>query len=99
MLLRMPDYYDRFVCLAGDCPHSCCEKWEVVIDEDHAALYRQAEGPLGEKLRAALQCDADGDLCFPLNGGRCPFLNEENLCDIHCQLGEEAESVTSRKGP
>ena len=32
MRTRVPDYYDRFQCLAGACPHTCCEKWEVVID-------------------------------------------------------------------
>ena len=36
MLLRVPDYFEQFRCLAGDCPHTCCAKWEVVIDEDTA---------------------------------------------------------------
>ena len=30
MLTRVPDYYEAFHCLAGACPHTCCEKWEVV---------------------------------------------------------------------
>lgn len=99
MLTLVPDYYDRFRCLAGDCPHSCCEQWEVVIDDAHAALYGQVTGPLGEKLRAALQSDAEGDLCFALNGGRCPFLDDENLCEIHRRLGEEATSITCQEHP
>ena len=36
MLVRVPDYFDDFSCLAGACPHSCCIGWEVVIDEDTA---------------------------------------------------------------
>lgn len=95
----VPDYYDRFHCLAGACPHSCCEKWEVVIDEETAVCYGNEPGPLGEKLRAALQVDEEGDFCFPLQGGRCPFLNAENLCEIHCQLGREATSITCREHP
>lgn len=95
----IPDYYDRFRCLAGSCPHSCCEKWEVVIDEDTARRYGGVSGPLGDKLRASLQRDADGDACFPLNGGRCPFLNDKDLCEIHLQLGEEATSITCREHP
>ena len=39
------------------------------------------------------------DVCFPLDGRRCPFLNQENLCDIHCALGPEATSVTCREHP
>ena len=99
MRVTVPDFYEDFRCLAGDCPHTCCEKWEVVIDEDSAALYETVPGPLGEKLRSALQRDGDGDLCFPLNGGRCPFLDSENLCEIHKSLGEEATSVTCREHP
>lgn len=99
MVTIVPDYYEQFQCLAGACPHSCCEKWEVVIDQDHVCQYQQAEGPLGDQLRAALQCDADGDYCFSLNGGRCPFLDGENLCEIHRQLGEEATSVTCQEHP
>lgn len=99
MLTVVPDYYEQFRCLAGACPHSCCEQWEVVIDEEHAALYGQVDGPLGEKLRTALQTDDDGDLCFALNGGRCPFLDDENLCEIHRRLGEEATSVTCQEHP
>ena len=95
----VPDYYEKFRCLAGACPHSCCEKWEVVIDEDHVCRYQQTEGPLGDKLRAALQRDADGDACFPLNGGRCPFLDAENLCGIHRQWGAEATSITCQEHP
>lgn len=98
MLVRIPDYFDQFACLAGDCPHSCCIGWEVVIDEDTAGRYQTEPGPLGEKLRAAMQFDGE-DVCFPLDGRRCPFLNQENLCDIHCALGPEATSVTCREHP
>lgn len=98
MLVRVPDYFDQFACLAGDCPHSCCIGWEVVIDEDTARRYRAEPGPLGEKLRAAMQFDGE-DVCFPLDGGHCPFLNRENLCEIHCTLGAEATSVTCQEHP
>ena len=98
MLVRVPDYFDQFACLAGDCPHSCCIGWEVVIDEDTAGRYQTEPGPLGEKLRAAMQFDGE-DVCFPLDGGRCPFLNRENLCEIHCALGAEATSVTCQEHP
>lgn len=99
MVIRMPDYYEQFRCLAGDCPRTCCEKWEVVIDEETACRYFDVPGSLGDKLRACLQYDTEGDFCFPLNGGRCPFLDNENLCEIHRTLGEDATSVTCREHP
>lgn len=99
MLIRVPDYFEEFHCLAGACPHSCCIGWEVVVDDGTAARYREVPGPLGDKLRSALRQDGEGDYCFPLDGGRCPFLDGENLCEIHRQLGEEATSVTCREHP
>ena len=99
MLMRTPDYYHRFHCLAGSCPHTCCEKWEVTIDEETACRYFAVPGALGDRLREALLVDEEGDFCFPLAGGRCPFLNQENLCEIHQQLGEESTSVTCREHP
>ncbi len=99
MLVRVPDYFEKFQCLAGACPHSCCMGWEVVLDEESVELYQRVEGPLGEKLRTAMTTDGEGDVCFPLNGGRCPFLDAENLCEIHRQLGQEATSVTCREHP
>lgn len=98
MLIRVPDYFDKFSCLAGACPHSCCMKWEVVLDEATVQRYQAAEGPLGERLRAAMRFDGE-DWCFPLNGGRCPFLNGENLCEVHLAMGEAATSVTCREHP
>ena len=49
MRTRVPDYYPRFRCLAGACPHSCCEGWEIVIDPASAQRYRALPGPLGER--------------------------------------------------
>ena len=98
MLVRVPDYFDRFACWAGDCPHSCCIGWEVEIDGETARRYQSAPGALGEKLRRALQWDGES-FCFPLSGGRCPFLNAENLCEIHCAWGAEATSLTCREHP
>ena len=66
MRVTVPDYYENFRCLAGKCPHTCCEKWEVVIDGDSAALYQTVPGPLGGKLRSALKRD-EGVLEFRKN--------------------------------
>ena len=99
MLQRVPDHFDAFHCLAGRCPRSCCIGWEVEIDGDTAAAYAAVSGPLGNELRCQLQQDEDGALCFPLSGRRCPFLDGENLCRIHRELGQEYTSITCREHP
>ena len=90
MRVREPDYYGAFRCLAGACPHTCCEKWEVVIDEETARLYGTVPGPLGEKLRAAMAVDEDGDVCFPLSG--C-----SNACTFHARLTENLTALLAGK--
>lgn len=69
------------------------------MDEETARRYDAVPGPLGERLRSELKVDEEGDFCFPLHGGRCPFLDEENLCEIHRCLGQEATSLTCREHP
>ena len=99
MLIRVPDYFEKFYCLAGACPHSCCIGWEVVLDDETVQKYEAAGDALGERLRTEMQTDEDGDHCFALKGGRCPFLSDENLCEIHCAWGAEATSQTCQEHP
>ena len=34
MIVRVPDYFSEFSCIAGDCKDSCCLGWEIDIDEE-----------------------------------------------------------------
>ena len=97
MIHRFPNYYHDFRCLAGSCPRSCCIGWEVEVDDDTAAAYEKVSGALGNELRAHLTTDAEGSLCFPLDGLR--FLDSDGLCRIHRELGQEYTSLTCREHP
>jgi len=86
-----PSYYTAFRCTAGACKHNCCIGWDIGIDKDTAAYYRTVTGELGKRLCAHIAVDEDGDAYFQTDDdGRCPFLNENGLCDIIATLGEEA---------
>ena len=98
MQTRVPDYYAQFRCLAGSCPDTCCGQWEIVIDAKTAARYRELEGPLGDRIRQHLVCE-DGEYSLSLEQSRCPMLNNDGLCDIISQLGEDALSVTCDAHP
>lgn len=88
MKIVYPDYYKDFKCVAGECVDTCCAGWEVVVDSDSADKYRAVDGSFGEKIRNAMTLDADGDMIFSPVNGRCPFLNDKNLCDIYINCGE-----------
>ena len=100
MLLRTLDYEEQFHCLAGRCPHSCCIGWEVVLDEDHARRYLAGDDPLSRRAAEAMVYDEEEDaFAFPLSGGRCPFLDGENLCALHRAWGAEATPLTCQTHP
>jgi len=99
VLIRKPDYYDRFQCAMGACHDTCCAAWDIVIDEEHAAFYHALPGELGERIRTALRTDEDGDLCFSVEGGHCTLLTEDGLCSIQLQLGEDKVCDTCRSHP
>ncbi len=90
MICEYPEYYEKFRCIGGKCPDTCCAGWEVDVDADSAAYYRGIRGEFGERLRKHMKSDGDG-CYFPLTEDRrCPFLNSGNLCDIYTALGEES---------
>lgn len=45
MILRVPEYYDEFSCIASRCKDSCCAGWEIDIDEESYEYYRNVERP------------------------------------------------------
>jgi len=98
MLITKPDYFDRFRCIAGACPDSCCKEWAVQVDDAAAELYRNLPGPLGDRLREVL-CEEDGDTVMTITDGRCPMWRTDGLCRIQSELGEEALCKTCREFP
>lgn len=81
MITLRPDYYDSFKCIADKCRHTCCAGWEIDIDEDSMALYRE---------RPDIMCHIK-DSSFILQGrdSRCPFLLDNGLCKLILDYGED----------
>lgn len=96
MLYTVPDYYDKFYCLADKCPASCCEGWEIIIDKNSLKEYASIEGPFGNRLKNSVDWKEG---IFKQYNKRCAFLNEKNLCDIHMEVGEEMMCDTCRTYP
>lgn len=99
MELRYPSYWKDFHCLAGACPHTCCQGWEVPIDRETARHYKSIPGELGERLRALLATDEEGEAAFLLRGDFCPFLTGEKLCELQLRLGEKGLGEICRTHP
>ncbi|MGN0350266.1 MAG: flagellin lysine-N-methylase [Roseburia sp.] len=98
MKLRIPSYYREFVCIADRCKDSCCIGWGIDIDEDTFYYYQSVEGTFGERLRRHMVTE-DGNSFQLEENGWCPFLNQQKLCDICIELGEEALSEVCTEYP
>lgn len=98
MLIFKPEYYDRFRCIAGECPDSCCKEWDVQVDAKTAAYYRSLPGELGDRVRGALK-DEDGETVIAMVDGHCPMWQADGLCGIQTALGEEALCQVCRDYP
>ena len=75
-----PQYFDNFRCIADKCPDSCCEGWQIVVDEE--SLERYVEAGYQDKLDRR-------EGCFLQHNGRCAFLNERNLCNLVIERGDD----------
>ncbi len=83
-----PDYYDEFRCIAAECRHNCCIGWEIDIDDDTLKKYQNTTGHLQEKLRKNISPSPCAHFVLGENE-RCPFLNDENLCELILCGGED----------
>ena len=99
MKLIAPDYYKDFRCIAGDCRHSCCIGWEIDVDPDKLAYYDTVTGPLSDRLHKGIDRTAQPPHFILGEHERCPFLNQEGLCDLIIGLGEDSLCQICRDHP
>lgn len=102
MKIVKPTFYKNFKCIAGDCPDSCCQGWEVDADSDSLEYYKTLDNSLEIKKRidSVLSKDEFDNTIFTLaQKKRCPFLNDENLCNMHIAIGGEHTPYTCRTFP
>lgn len=91
-----PHYYDEFRCSADKCPDTCCAGWQIVIDDESLESYLELKGGFGSRIMNSVDWEEG---CFLQYKGRCALLNENNLCDMVVELGEEYLCETCRRYP
>ena len=96
MEYRTVSYYGEFHCIGGICEDSCCENWEIDVDDASLKKYMKQGGEFGKRLRENTRVK---EKQFINKGTRCPFLNEDNLCDIYIEMGEESLCETCTNFP
>ncbi len=104
MKVLKPNYYDEFKCTANECKDSCCVGWGVFIDKKSYNKYKKVNGEFGKFLCSNISKNRinNSDLSYgkmKLNSGKCSFLNNENLCNIYINLGEDSLCNTCKTYP
>lgn len=94
-----PDFYPEFSCQGEKCLNTCCTNRELILDSETYEAYQTMPGEIGDMIRKHL-FPKKGTAQIPMNADlRCPFLNEQNLCDIYYNCGTDYLCHTCRKYP
>ena len=97
MRFRVPGYYKQFTCIADRCIDNCCfGGWQIDIDKETIDYYDTVQGDFGDRLKKYVDKEAG---CFNLNNGQCPFLLNNNLCEIYKELGPEHMGLVCTQFP
>lgn len=83
-----PNYYNNFKCIANLCQHSCCIGWEIDVDDDTIKKYNNTNCDFASVLKSNIEFSKTPHFKLSTDE-RCPFLNQNGLCDIITNLGED----------
>lgn len=98
MELYAPKYYKDFKCIADKCKNSCCIGWEIDIDKVTLNKYKKLKSPYGSSIINTISKGKTPHFKL-LKGDRCPHLDENGLCKIIINEGEEYLSDICREHP
>ena len=100
MKQRVPFYYNEFGCITSKCKDNCCiGGWEIDIDDETYERYNNMTGELKHKILDSITQNEDEEYCFKLCDGKCPMLDDNGLCEIHKNLGEDYLGVVCKQFP
>ncbi|MDA5499459.1 flagellin lysine-N-methylase [Yersinia aleksiciae] len=97
LLITQPDFMETFSCAGTSCREHCCKGQNVTLDRNRYQKY--IKSPYADIKRIALtqitvtqSSLASWANIIPDNQGNCPFLDEQQLCQIHKYAGANALS-------
>ena len=88
MKLYAPRYYEDFKCIADKCTHSCCIGWEIDVDKTTYSRYKKSNNEYAKTVLESIE-DCEAPYFKLTDGERCPHLNEQGLCQIIINMGED----------
>lgn len=94
------DIYLDFNCIGSKCVNTCCAGWTITVDNKTYKMYEKLECKQKDWILNNINYNNNGFYeITKKEDGRCPFLNECNLCDIILTLSDEYISDTCKTYP
>ena len=93
--------YDKFKCIADKCKFTCCKGWDINVDTNTYNKWKEKD-ELNYLLDNVRFIKSNGEKSYLIKKetkGACPLLNEEGLCNIVINHGEEYLSSTCKSFP
>jgi len=94
--------YDKFKCIAEKCRFTCCDGWDVLIDNDTYNKWRKENDISGHILDYVKVKKCGSKTEYFINketNEACAFLDEQGLCQIVKNHGEGYLSLTCHMFP
>ncbi len=109
-MICKPGFYDKFSCIGGACEFTCCMEWKIYVDDKTAETWKHTGIPAASVKRNRYGQAKDnllkvtefkeGSRVIALDSHKkCPLLNEEGLCDLVIEQGDEMLSETCQVFP
>ncbi|MGL4362704.1 MAG: flagellin lysine-N-methylase [Cellulosilyticaceae bacterium] len=90
--------YDQFKCSADKCSMTCCQQWRIGIDDETYDMWCNKQ--YKNKYLSKYAKEDDDGYFIPLNQKKqCPFLNDNKLCNIVTQYGDEILTEACKQFP
>lgn len=91
------DWYNRFQCMGGTCPLTCCTaNWSIRLTDEEIKMYQDMEHPFRNSILEQIDTEKKA---LKNRGRHCAMLNDEGWCQIILECGEEYISNTCKVFP
>ena len=80
-MIRVPDYFIDFKCIADRCKHSCCRNWDIYVDSESLEKYRTDMGDCSWLTKS---------LCEDEDGKRWVHVETSPAAEVYLHVGSKA---------
>ncbi|OMD41435.1 flagellin lysine-N-methylase [Paenibacillus odorifer] len=95
-IVLVPSYLEKFACIGSACEDTCCVGWRVDIDQKTYKKYKnvgnwEIKSHLSKHIKRNRSNPSEGNYAKIVmkSNNACPLLNEDKLCSIQKELGED----------